>query len=108
MNRSSQTPRKYRIDRRNEAFGALGEQASCLLLPLKQAGCLLSQCLERLKTIGLNKISSQGLAQAISVAKTEAGPDVTIRRVVAPKPGLAGHESSGFEKSVDAEGCQSG
>ena len=49
-------------------------------------------------------VSSPGLAQAISVAKTEAGPDVTIRRVVAPKPGLAGHESGGCGEGVDAEG----
>ena len=36
--------------------------------------------------------------------KTEAGPDVTTRRVVAPKPGLVDPESGEFGKSVDAEG----
>ena len=30
--------------------------------------------------------------------KTEAGPDVTTRRVVTPKPGLAGRESRGGER----------
>ena len=40
--------------------------------------------------------------------KTEAGPDVTTRRVVTPKPGLVGHESGGFGRSVDAEGYLSG
>ena len=29
---------------------------------------------------------------------------MTTRRVVAPKAGLGGHESSGFGKSVNAEG----
>ena len=35
---------------------------------------------------------------------TEAGLSVTTRRVVAPEPGLVGHESSGFGKSVNVEG----
>ena len=34
-----------------------------------------------------------------------AGPGVTSRRVVAPKPGLVDPESGEFGKSVDAEGC---
>ena len=37
-------------------------------------------------------------------AKTEAGPDVTTRRIVAPKPGLVGHGSGGYDRSMDAEG----
>ena len=37
--------------------------------------------------------------------KTDAGPDVTTRRVVTPKPGLVGPESGESGKSVDAEGC---
>ena len=36
--------------------------------------------------------------------KTEAGPGVTTRRVVSPKPGLVYHEPGGGERSVDAEG----
>ena len=35
-----------------QAFKALGEQASCLLLSLKQAGCLLSQC-----TVACNRMN---------------------------------------------------
>ena len=37
-------------------------------------------------------------------AKTEAGPDVTTRRIVTPKPGLVYHESGGSGDSVAAEG----
>ncbi|MDD6124083.1 MAG: hypothetical protein PUB53_06530 [Bacteroidales bacterium] len=35
-----------------QAFKALGEQASCLLFSLKQAGCLLSQC-----TVACNRMN---------------------------------------------------
>ena len=37
-------------------------------------------------------------------AKTEAGPDVTTRRIVTPKPGLVYHESGSPGDSVAAEG----
>ena len=37
-------------------------------------------------------------------AKTEAGPDVTTRRIVTPKPGLVYHESGSPGDSVTAEG----
>ena len=44
------------------------EQASCLLLSLKQARCLLSQCLERLKPVGLSselkRIQTDGQIEA--------------------------------------------
>ena len=33
-----------------------------------------------------------------------AGPGVTSRRIVAPKPGLVGHDSGGGGRNVDAEG----
>ena len=82
---------------------ALGEQVSCLLFSLKQAGCLLSQCLERLKTTGQDGLLTRMYPDKNSV-KTEAGLSVTTRRVVAPNPGLAGHESGRFERIVDAEG----
>ncbi|MDD6122916.1 MAG: hypothetical protein PUB53_00455, partial [Bacteroidales bacterium] len=71
---------------------ALGEQASCLLFSLKQAGCLLSQCLERLKATGQNGLFTRMDPDKNSV-KTEAGPNVTTRRIAAPKPGLADHQS---------------
>ena len=29
---------------------------------------------------------------------------MTTRRIVAPKPGLVGHGSGGYDRSVDAEG----
>ena len=40
--------------------------------------------------------------------KTEAGPSVTTRRAVAPKPGLVGLEPEGFGKKANAEGYLSG
>ena len=40
----------------------------------------------------------------VNRGKAEAGPGMTTRRVVTPKPGLVFHESGGFEKSVGAEG----
>ena len=40
--------------------------------------------------------------------EAEAGPSETTRRVVAPRPGLVGHESGGAGKSVVAEGYRSG
>ena len=40
--------------------------------------------------------------------KTEAGPVVTTRRVVAPKSGPVGRESESFEERVAAEGYLSG
>ena len=83
---------------------ALGEQASCLLFSLKQAGCLLSQCLERLKTTGQDGLLTRMYPDKNSV-KTEAGLSVTTRRVVTPRPGLADPESGEFGKSVDAECC---
>ena len=69
--------------------GALGEQASCLLWSLKQASCLLSQCLERLKTIAQNDIFTR-VSPDKNSDQTEAGPGATTRRIVAPKPGLVG------------------
>ena len=86
---------------------ALGEQASCLLFSLKQAGCLLSQCLERLKTIGQNGLFTRAVPGK-NKGKTEAGLSVTTRRVVAPEPGLVCHEPGEFGKSMDAEGCLHG
>ena len=35
-------------------------------------------------------------------AKTEAGPDVTTRRIVTPKPGLVGHEPGGLGERIAA------
>ena len=76
--------------------GALGGQASCLLFSLKQAGCLLSQCLERLPP-------PQAIVPVIVVTQTDcqtkAGPVVTTRRIVAPEPGLVGRESRGSERT---------
>ena len=82
---------------------ALGEQAFCLLQRKEQAGCLLSQCLERLKTTGQDGLFTR-IYPDKNCVKTEAGLSVTTRRVVAPNPGLAGHESGRFERIVDAEG----
>ena len=87
--------------------GALGEQASCLLQRQEQAGCLLSQCLERLKTIGQNGLFTR-VGPGKNRGRTEAGPVVTTRRVVAPEPGLVCHEPEEFEESVAAEGCLPG
>ena len=87
--------------------GALGEQAFCLLFSLKQAGCLLSQCLERLKKIGPNGLFTRAVSGK-NKGKTEAGPVVKTRRVVAPEPGLVCHEPGEFEESVAAEGCLHG
>ena len=33
----------------------------------------------------------------LDIGKAEAGPGMTTRRVVTPKPGLVLHESGGFE-----------
>ena len=49
-----------------------------------------------------------GLFSRVVSGKTEAGLIVTTRRVVAPKPGLVGHESGGSGNSVDAEDYLSG
>ena len=75
--------------------GALGEQASCLLQRQEQAGCLLSQCLERLKATGQNGFSTRD-----GTGRTKAGPGATTRRVVAPKAGLVGHGSGASDRSV--------
>ena len=78
--------------------GALGGQASCLLWSLKQAGCLLSQCLERLKSIARNDFSTR-VGPDKNSDKTEAGPGATTRRIVAPKSGLVGMGREIPEKS---------
>ena len=80
--------RKYLIT----GDSALGEQASCLLQRKEQAGCLLSQCLERLKTTDQDGLLTRMYPDKNS-GQTEAGPSVTTRRIAAPKPGLAGHQS---------------
>ena len=85
----------------------LGERANCLLFSLKQAGCLLSQCLERLKTIGQNGLFTRAVPGK-NKGKTEAGLSVTTRRVVAPEPGLVGRESGASDEKEDAEGNKSG
>ena len=46
----------------------------------------------------------EGFLTRAGPVKTEAGPDVTIRRIVAPKPGPGCHESGGCGEGVDAEG----
>ena len=68
--------------------GALGEQA----------GCLLSQCLERLKTIGQNGLFTRAVSGK-NKGKHEAGLSVTTRRVVAPEPGLVCHEPGGSKRA---------
>ena len=50
------------------------------------------------------EVRQNGLFTKAGPDKTEAGPGVTTRRVVSPKPGLVYHEPGGGERSVDAEG----
>ena len=84
--------------------GALGEQA----------GCLLSQS-SALQFVGITPACYTKKARIPvftglptirpGAAETEAGTDVTTRRIVAPEPGLVCHGPGGYEESVAAEGC---
>ena len=84
--------------------GALGEQAGCLLSQSSALQCvgISPACYTKKARIpvftGLPTIRP-------GAGRTEAGPSVTTRRIVAPKAGLVGPESGGFGKSVHAEGC---
>ena len=55
-------------------------------------------------SLGKAEVGQNSLFTKAGPDKTEAGPGVTTRRVVSPKPGLVYHESGGDERSVDAEG----
>ena len=83
--------------------GALGEQAGCLLSQSSALQCvgISPACYTKKARIpvftGLPTIRP-------GADETGAGPGATTRRIVAPKPGLVGHGSGGYDRSVDAEG----
>ena len=82
--------------------GALGEQAGCLLSQSSALQCvgISPACYTKKARIPV----FTGLPTTRPRAdETGAGPGATTRRVVAPEPGLVGHGSSGFGKSVNAE-----